>query len=890
MIRVSNEDPFFSAQPPLGFLKELKTPLHQEKQSFFGRGQKRADEIEVQGIYLIRTFSFDVDCLLSAYEDFDAFIKMYGLGGNTYPIRLLYEETDVFESFIIETDEKETVIRAGDTEGIRRAIMYLEDAFLSAEGPWLKKGITKKKPAIKARITRGFFSPTNRPPHSKDELFDDVDYYPEAYLARLMHDGINGIWIYTCFSELLPSSYITEYGKESEKRLKKLNAVIEKCARYGIGVYVFAIEPFFFRNRPELKEKYAFALGAEIEGGHRANCLETDFMQGYIKEAGERLTKACPHLRGWISITVGEGLTHCASNIIKTPCPRCGILPRSRVLAKALEVLNSGISSSGAEFVSWTYAHRMWDTEEIRDYVRNAPSDCILMQNFEDTVVEEQLGKQRLGVDYWLSAIGPSERFRITAEEGRKTGKRIFAKMQVCCSHEVASVPYVPVPGILYKKYKAAIALGVEGVVQCWYFGNYPSIMSRAAGLLSFMDSEETEDAFLHRLAAAHFGRTNAETVVKAWRRFETGYRQYPLNILTSYYGPMHDGVVWELALKPKNFSLPRTWMLQDKPDGDRLCDCLGFGHTLYEAEILSQNMKSEWEKGLEVLQTILPCENEMVSVSKCLGILFASANRIFRFYRLRQALGEEDGNPTDILYEMRQIVLEEIRASEDMKVLCEKDTRLGYHSEAEGYKFFPEKLSDRIQKLHTLLETEFCEVEARIQNGLLPLAYYGAEEDGIRKYQMEKHENARWEQIGARSRFRAYFDEEALYLELSGSKVYWISAEFKLFSPTPRIELTKDGTVSVMAELHASLSAQQKDEIRSMWQCTSDGETLHVKLCRAAIGWEKDTPFRMKIADGEGTLWQEDPMPVRTLGKGYYSPGDFGWFIPKERTEGKRA
>ena len=44
-------------------------------------------------------------------------------------------------------------------------------------------------------------------------MSDDIDYYPEEYLNRLMHDGANGIWIYTRFSDLLPSSIIKEYGK-----------------------------------------------------------------------------------------------------------------------------------------------------------------------------------------------------------------------------------------------------------------------------------------------------------------------------------------------------------------------------------------------------------------------------------------------------------------------------------------------------------------------------------------------------------------------------------------------------------------------------------------------------------------------------------------------------
>ncbi len=879
---MTREDPFFSKQPPLAFLEELKTPLHAKKEDFFGKGKKRPDEIEVHGVYLLKSFPDEKAYLETVYSDFEDFISVHGIDGQSYPIRLQHEKTDAFENFTVQIDEKETIIRAGDTEGIRRGILYIEDMLVSAEGPWLKKGIYKKRPVIKTRITRGFFSPTNRPPNAKDELFDDVDYYPEPYLARLMHDGINGLWIYTRFSDLLPSSYITEYGKESEKRLQKLNNIIQKCARYGIGVYVFAIEPFFFRDYPELKKKYAHALGAEIEGGYRANCMETSFMQAYLKEAGERLMASCPGLRGWISITVGEGLTHCASNLIKKPCPRCGGMPRSRVLAKACDVLKSGLRCApDKDFISWTYAHRMWSVEEIKEYVRAVPADCILMQNFEDTVREEQMGKERLGIDYWLSAIGPSERFRVTAEEGRKTGKRIFAKMQVCCSHEVASVPYVPVPGILYKKYKAAIELGVEGVVQCWYFGNYPSLMSRAAGLLSFMEEGETEEEFLLRLASVLRGRSRAGQIAAAWKSFEKGYRQYPLNILTSYYGPMHDGVVWQLRLKPKNLSLPRTWMLQDRPDGDRMSDCLGFGHTAEECEKLTENMCIAWREGIELLRPVLSETDEMVSVANALKILFESGNRIFRFYRLRGLLGKGAENAAEILQEMRKITESEMRASGQMIKLCKLDARLGYHSEAEGYKFFPEKLADRIEKLQKLLEGEFVETEKRIAAGKAPLAYYLGEEENIRKYQMGTDENACWEYIGERSRFRAYYDSKALYIDLSGSPVYWLSAEFELFSPTPRIGLAEDGTVSVTAEMHASLSEQQKDEIQSMWQCTSDGETLHVRLDRAAIGWEKDTPFKMKIADDNGTLWQEDSMPVRTLGKGYYSPGDYGWFLP---------
>ena len=91
---------------------------------------------------------------------------------------------------------------------------------------------------MRSRITRCFFSPINRPPKYGNELSDDVDYYPKEYLNRLMHDGANGVWIYTRFSDLVPVKALPEYGRGGEARVEKLNRVIEKCARYGIRVYV----------------------------------------------------------------------------------------------------------------------------------------------------------------------------------------------------------------------------------------------------------------------------------------------------------------------------------------------------------------------------------------------------------------------------------------------------------------------------------------------------------------------------------------------------------------------------------------------------------------------------------------------------------------------------
>jgi hypothetical protein len=76
----------------------------------------------------------------------------------------------------------------------------------------------------------------------------------------------------------------------------------------------------------------------------------------------------------------------------------------------------------------------------------------------------------------------------------------------------------------------------------------------------------------------------------------------------------------------------------------------------------------------------------------------------------------------------MRRIVGEELCLDRELLALSEKDTRLGFHSEAEGYKYFPAKIRWRMNQLQELLRSEFPRVEARVgeKASLFP-SYNGA-------------------------------------------------------------------------------------------------------------------------------------------------------------------
>jgi len=787
------------------------------------------------------------------------------------------------------------VIAAADTEGIRRGIFRLEDELKAREGAFLEKGMVKRTPHIRKRIVRGVFSPTNRPPKNGDELSDEVDYYPEEYLNRLAHDGTNGLWIYTRFSDIIPSEVITEYGQGYEKRIEKLNRVCARCERYGIGVYVFAIEPEAPKD-PKIIGKYEALLGTESGhaelrqmNGIRAFCTHTEPGRRYCIDAAKKLCELVPKLAGFISITAGERITSCAAEQENT-CPVCGQIPRGENLAQTIDCLREGMRRSGskAEMISWTYGHRMWENEDILDYVKHAPDDIMLMQNFDDMGYEEQLGRMRQGVDYWLSYPGPSGLFERTAAAAQKYQKHMYAKMQVCCSHEVATLPYIPVPGIIFDKFKGAHRYGVEGVMESWYFGNYPSIMSKAAGELSFCQDFSDKRGFLEHLAAIYCGRSQSKALVDAWECFEAGYRNYPLNVMFSYYGPMHDGVCWELHLKPKNFSLSRSWLLLDKPDGDRIYEALLNGHTLEEAIILARRMKEFYAQGCAALEGAeIPAEH--LNVIRALTLLCASGTNILTFYQLREQLGRCTGmaaaEALALLSEMEALVREEMLLSEAMIPLCEADSRLGYHSEAEGYKFFPEKLRHRIAQLDSLLETEFAEIRERIAGGLSPLSYYEGEEPDAKHYKLVHGavEEAAPELLSdGKAAFQASYDEEKLYLKFTGGEVITLAAEFELLHVYPTILIKPDGTArhSYDAKLYNSLFGERYDAELRKWNTQLCGDGILLTLCREEIGWTRDVPFKLSVKIGDA-LWCVEEDPVHTLGKQTVSPGEFGWMMP---------
>lgn len=695
------------------------------------------------------------------------------------------------EEHRILTTSEETVLLAGGVEGIRRAIFWLQDLMLAAGGPFLPLGERHRSPVVTTRISRCFFGPINRPPANRDELSDGVDYYPPQYLNRLAHEGVNGIWLTVRLRDLYPQEWSGVPDVEPEVRLSKLRRTVQACAQYGIRVYLFCIDPAAFGDGADyLVPSAALERHPEFAGHRDARwttfCTRGAEGRAYTVDALGTVFGAVPGLGGLITITIGERPTHCWSlpwSGTSVNCPRCTQGEPADAFADHLRVLREGVSagSPDAEVISWMYVpvvddNPHWSVSDVHDLLvgiaERTPDGVTVQVNMESTGVTEQLGRDFDVFDYSLAWVGPSAIFGRVADAVRPTGGDMGAKLQVGCSHEVATVPYVPVPGNLYRKYTALHADGVSTVMQSWYFGNAPGPMTKAAGRLAFAPLPATEDDFLAELAAPDWG-ADAGTMVAAWREFRDAYARFPATLPFSWFGPVHDSVVWPWHVDPVDRPISPSWELGWPASGDRIGEVFAPAYSFEEITTVVDGIAAQWRRGWEL---IAPLRERFagnrprlleLGVAEALTLQWESAARTLRWYRIRERLARAAAGQRDALIDgLAALIAEQVPAVERLALLSGDDSRLGFHSEAEGHKYTPEMLATQAVALRAIRDRELPALRARAEHPapLWPGWDAPAETEDVVALGATT-EDARWNPLGD-DRWRVWATADALHFE----------------------------------------------------------------------------------------------------------------------------
>lgn len=656
--------------------------------------------------------------------------------GDGYRISIVKQKTSVFEEYSITADEKSCLISANDSEGIRRGIYEFIDIFCAAGGVFpTEKIAVSRKPNLSIRIARCPFSPIKRPPLNTDELLDDTDYYPEGYLETLAHDGSNGIWIVTDIKELGISSFTPEDPQRAQ-RLAKLQQMVKKCARYGIKIWLFMIEPRAEIQGSELLQQHPELFRKEQYWGNFCFCPASQETQQYLEEMFSSTFAAVPGLGGVINISIGERPTICTSStaiIEDTPisCQDVCKLSKTEIMRKSLTAIYNGIrkGSPEAKFISWYYTpHAAKHQDWVADLMTSVPDGAVAQYNFESGGVCEQLGKLRCSGDYWISYEGPSDNFRRAAEARR--GKALGAKLQLGSGHELVTVPFIPVPEIVYNKYKSMYELGVSSVMQSWYIGNFPSVISRACGKLAFEDFSQNSTEFLKRLAAPQWGKYS-ETVIKSWQFFTEAYKNMPFSLMFQYYGPQNAFMLWRYHFMPDLELLAPPWKPDFEFGGDNIGEALA-GFTLDEAAELVKIMSEKWQEGIAILTPLKEYFKDNIknirdiNVAEFIGYTLQGSSSLLEFFKLRRALysaGLTIEQYRKILEEMKTLLAEHRILCEKCIPLLEFDSRLGYHGESLK-QLFNADMTHQALKDTEISQSEADIIEQALAGGKTPLQY----------------------------------------------------------------------------------------------------------------------------------------------------------------------
>lgn len=604
----------------------------------------------------------------------------------------------------IEIGTSRILIEAGDAASAQQGLYFLEELLEKRGAPFLPSGLRiERKAVLSPRIIFPYFA------RFGDALLDSEfkSYYPEGYLRRISHMGINGIWLSGVLKDLIPSGVFPEFGRKSELQLKNLNWLVEQAGKVGLGVFLYMNEPRgmpeeFFQKHPEIKG----AKGRK-GSGRFALCTSTEKVQRYLTEGMGRLFSSAPGLAGVILITASENLTNCYSLGRDISCPRCLGRKPFEVVAEVIEVISRGIRKvqPSAEVVVWDWSWPIIEDDPQANLISLLPSDVSLMVDFERGSQIERGGIDNIVNEYCLSVPGPSPRAAAHLKLAREKGMKRMAKIQLSTTWECGSIPFIPVLPLLGKKFENMIDHEVQGAMESWTLGSYPSVNSDLARHYYWSTDLSLEES-MRQVAAARYGEEASLQIVQSWKIFSQAFGRYPFSNSVVYssqvpYGPAHPLYFFETG-RPPTLQNTRDSLKWTQP----------FGPDIVADQFLQ--MAEKWEEGLEIFRSALdkvppvriPEARKDFGVARALFLHYKSVANQIRFLQKRDRLeSSSDSSWTEAEIEtLKKIVAEEQELAVELFPICKADSTIGFEAFFQ-YIYRPHDLLEKIVNCQHILD-----------------------------------------------------------------------------------------------------------------------------------------------------------------------------------------
>ncbi len=592
---------------------------------------------------------------------------------NTWGIRLdgtekqitlrLFDEKKDEEYHEIEITPNGITVMGADSAAILRALVYLEDS-ANARGSFsFEVCHVKRKARFKTRLMYSFCGLYN------DALDTDSRVWcPDALLESYSQNGINAIWIQGILYRLAHFPFAPSLSDGREERLAKLNELIERCADYGIKVFLYlneprAMEETFFKNHP-------IVMGAKRRT-LRCMCSSSSEVDEYVSGAVEDICRSAPQLGGIFVISASENLNNCRAWMMQEECPRCAGRPISEIASRVCNRISEAAHrvNTDLKVIIWDWGWRregLMNASDLEEYVKALEKGSIVMSGRERGIPICKGGIPGEIEDYTLCVTGVGEMAKDAWRWARESGHETAAKLQINNTWECSTIPYLP----LFKTVETVVddvgREGVEHLMLSWTLGGAPSPNIKVISQKFFEtegDSESCTDVY-----ASIYGK-DADTVKKATDMFCDAFFEYPFSHGGIYNGPANGGASNLFFEKETGFSSTMTCFAYD--DLARWRN--QYPEDVYERQF--EKMSDRWLEGLKLLASV--DATELKDMAEAVYIQLRSSEHQIKFVRARNR-----GDRT----EMVRIAKAEIPLATKLWELMEKYPEIGFEATNHYY------------------------------------------------------------------------------------------------------------------------------------------------------------------------------------------------------------
>ena len=388
-------------------------------------------------------------------------------------------------------------ISAYDERALAQAFYHLEDLMNLRGGPFLKKGVSVRRPRFDVRMTHSGYG---------------NDIFPDEHLNQMAHRGMTAIIV-----------FLDNIDKTKAQEYQDIKALIRRAARYGLDTYLYSYIDAF---------------------AHPADGMEA-FESSYGRIAGYY-----PEAKG--VILVGESCQFPSKDPRVQPVrwndknradprPAAGWFPCSDY-PEWLKAVKSAIRARAPkqELVFWTYNWGWAPCDDRMKLIDSIPKDVTLMATFE--MFERRTLRNGIDTptaDYTISFPGPGKYFVSEAERAKEDGLRLYTQANAGgLTWDYGCVPYQPLPQLWRKRWDGLVAAnakwGLSGIMENHHFGWWPSFISDLENE-AYVEGGIPFDEHLRLVAARDFGPDNADAAIAVWNEWSRNHEDYSPSDMNQY-------------------------------------------------------------------------------------------------------------------------------------------------------------------------------------------------------------------------------------------------------------------------------------------------------------------------------------------------------------------